>query len=282
MAESIKRNVIVTALRKKIAGGQAILAFGAGCGMTARSAERGGADYISIYTTAFRRVEGLPAPLAWLPYGDVNEEMRVYAPGILSLIRSTPCIAGLGVHDPRICIEDLIREFTAMGFSGVSNEPFCSMYGAELCTLLERCGIGFFRELELIQTARKLDVFTAAWAANTEEAVRLAAAGADVIGVLAGLPEEKGEDGESYLVRVIRHVADVVRAAKQENPEVIALVHGGPIVDVATARRAIRESGADGCATGSGGERIPAENAITSVCMDYKNISLSNPEGRLG
>lgn len=274
MAKRILRGEFVATLRQQLAAGRPILAFGAGSGMTAKCAEQGGADYISIYTTAFNRCNGIPSVLAWLPYGDANGDMRKRAPGILPLIRHTPCVAGLGVHDPRIDIPALLDEFTVMGFSGVSNEPFCSMYGPEIQALLDREGLGIDRELELMRCAGEKDIFTAAWAADAAEAARFADVGCDVVGVLAGIPALTGETREEHLSRVYRHVAQATQAAKAVRPEVIVLVHGGPLNDVETCQRAILESGADGCATGSGGERIPAEAAVTGITRRYKDMAL--------
>jgi predicted TIM-barrel enzyme len=274
MAKRIERAAILTALRRRIAAGEAVLAFGAGSGMSAKCAEKGGADYISVYTTAFCRMEGVPSALAWLPYGNVNEEMRTASKKILPLVKNTPCVAGLGVHDPRIEISELIDEFASMGYSGVSNEPFCSMYGPSLCALLNREGIGFDRELELMRIAGEKDLFTAAWAADPMEAERFADAGVDVIGVLAGLEKEPGEDAETHLSRVLRFVAEVTAAARRRRPDVIVLAHGGPINNVTAAQRAILEAGVDGYATGSSGERVPAEEAITEITRSYARMRL--------
>lgn len=273
MAVTIGREQILDALHQRIAQGKAIVGFGAGCGMTARSAERGGADYISLYTTAACRIKGVPSFLAWLPYGDVNEEMRSLSADILPLIHRTPCVAGLGAHDPRLCLSRLVDEFIAMGYSGISNEPFCSTYGPEFCRLLDEAGIGFAREVELIQAAHSKNIFTVAWAADREQALAMERAGADVIGILAGLPRLSQEGEEAYLERVLEHVSQVNRAVKAVRSEVITLVHGGPINDVRKTDLAQTRTGVDGCATGSGGERIPAERAIEEITRAYRSLS---------
>lgn len=274
MARTMAREEILSQLWRRIAQRKSIVAFGAGCGMTARSAEVGHADYISIYTAAARRIAGVPSLLAWLPYGDVNQEMRNLSREILPLIHQTPCVAGVGVHDPRISIPELIDEFIAMGYSGISNEPFCSTYGPEFCRLLDHAGMGFSREVELIRTARAKNVFTAAWAADTEQAMALADVGADVIGILAGLSRLPGENDPEYFSRVLIHVTQVNRAVRIRYPDTITLVHGGPICDVERTRLAQMETGVDGCATGSGGERIPAEQAIEEITKTYRELSV--------
>ncbi len=272
MAKRMERQMVLAALRTKMDKGEAVLAFGAGSGLSAKCAEAGGADYISIYTTAFCRMEGLPSVLAWLPYGNVNQDMRETAPKILPLIKRTPCFAGLGVHDPRIDIADLVDEFAEMGFSGISNEPFCSMYGPQICNLLNREGLGLDRELELIRVAREKGLVAAAWAAGPEEAEHFVEAGADIIGVLAGLEKEPDEDGEAFLDRVYRFVKEVGQAARAKNSQVIVLAHGGPINNVERAQQAILKAGVDGYATGSSGERIPAENALLNITRAYARM----------
>ena len=272
MADFIPREEILAKLRSRAESGCALLAFGAGSGLSARSAEAGGADYISIYTAAARRMEGLPSLLAWLPYGDVNEEMRALGRKILPLVNHTPCVAGLGVHDPRISIPVLVNEFICMGFSGVSNEPFCSTYGAEMRALLDRAGMGTARELALIRCARERNVFSAAWAADAAEAEAFAEAGADVVGLLAGFPREAGESAADHFDRVLRLLRGMTEAVRRASPEALVLVHGGVLDTPEAVEKALRATGADGCATGSGGERIPAETAIRSIAEQYRGL----------
>ena len=64
------RQEVLDRLSKQIQQGNSILMFGAGTGLTAKCAEKGGADLIGIYSTAVFRMHGQPSILAWLPYGD--------------------------------------------------------------------------------------------------------------------------------------------------------------------------------------------------------------------
>ena len=277
MASFIKREIIVEAFRKKIAEGKPVIGFGAGCAMTAKCGEKAGADYISIYTTAICRIEGVPSLMPWLPYGNVNDDVYAAAKKILPLISKTPCVAGVGVHDPRIDVEELIDRFTAIGFSGVNNEPFCSMYGEKMCAILSKMGIGFNRELELMETARRKGVFTLGWAANQEEAVALAQAGTDVVGLLASM-DEPGESRNEHFQRVLSEMTQWSAAAKAARADVMTLAHGGPLSDVKTAQEALRICRVDGYATGSSGERIPAETAITETVRGFCGMELSGHE----
>ncbi len=274
MMDMTKHDEILGSFREKIAAGNAMLGFGAGCGMTAKAAEKGGADFISIYGAAFSRIDGVPSFLAWLPYENCNEQMRINAPKILPLIKNTPVIAGLGAHDPRINLEKLVEEFAEMGFNGVSNEPFCSTYGREFADMLKQAGIGFNREIELLSCAKKQGMITLGWAADMDDVKALVEIGTDIIGLLAGGTRLPDEDEESYVKRMIGQVAEENAYVKSVSKETITLVHGGPVNNVEMSRRAIAESGVDGVATGSGGERIPSEKVIQTICREYKNITL--------
>lgn len=272
MTHNFSRKDILSLFHERLESGEKIFGFGAGCGMTAKSAEKGGADFISIYTTAFCRIEGIPSFMAWLPYGDCNEEMRKMSPKMLPIIRNTPVIAGLGAHDHRLNLQDLIKEFIALGYSGVSNEPFCSTYGKEFSDTLTKMGIGFNRELELIRTAHDMDILTLGWAADAGEAEALVDAGADMIGLLAGGEPRENENFEQFLQRTFENIKHMNQVVKDIDNNVITLVHGGPISNPDITARAIAVTGVDGSASGSGGERLSAEEAIINIVKDYKSI----------
>lgn len=123
------RQEVLDRLRKQIQQGHSILMFGAGTGLTAKCAEKGGADLIGIYSTAIFRMHGQPSILAWLPYGDCNKHTFDMAKSILPVVKSTPCIAGIGAHDPSVDFDSIIKRLEDCGFSGVNNEPFSGLYG---------------------------------------------------------------------------------------------------------------------------------------------------------
>ena len=162
------------------------------------------------------------------------------------------------------------------GFSGVTNEPFVGLYGKYFADQLERAGLGFSREVELIRRARAKEIFTVAWAMSPEEAYQMAEAGADVIGAMIGVTTG-GMSGESEVISLEEAVEDVremMAAARRANPAVMVLTHGGPFADVETAQYSITHSGAAGYASGSSGERIPTEEAVVGITREYKAMSL--------
>ncbi|OGN80793.1 MAG: hypothetical protein A2X23_00245 [Chloroflexi bacterium GWC2_73_18] len=270
------RTEVLARLHRQLEAGRSILMFGAGTGLTARCAELGGADLIGVYSTAWNRMQARPSLLAWLPYGDVNEELARWAPEILPAVRETPCIAGIGAHDPRRSHERLIAEALALGFSGVTNEPFVGLYGPAFAAELEAAGIGFSREVELIARAHQRDVFTVGWAFTSEEGRRMAEAGADVVGAIVGVTAGglTGAQKTLGLDAATDVVGAICAAAKEVRPDVMVIAHGGPFKDPETAAYAIAHSEAVGYAAGSSGERVPTEQAVTEMTARYKAIPL--------
>ena len=66
-----------------------------------------------------------------MPYSNANEHVKNMASEILPAVKKTPCIVGIGAHDPSIKFDQFMDEMMALGFSGVTNEPFAGIYGPE-------------------------------------------------------------------------------------------------------------------------------------------------------
>lgn len=276
MAKKYSRQEVLQRLHKEVKAGNPILMFGAGIGLTAKSAELGGADIIAVYSTAIYRMRGLPTLMAFMPYSDANEHVRRMAGEILPAVKEVPCIVGIGAHDPALNVERFLDEMMGAGFSGVTNEPFAGIYGPEFSGQLESAGIGFSREADLIRTAHAMDIFTVAWAFNPEEARRMAEAGADVVGALVGVTVGglTGAKKSLSLEAATEAVQRMCDAAKKVNPDVLVLSHGGPFKDPETAEYSIVHTDAVGYAAGSSGERMPTEKAVSEVTRMYKTMKL--------
>lgn len=274
MAKSFTRRQVLERLRKESDAGRPLLMFGAGTGLTARCAELGGADIIAVYSTAHYRMQAQPSLLAWLPYENANELVIRMAKEILPAVKETPCIAGVGAHDPRLDMGAFIDRLLGMGFSGITNEPFVGIYGSEFAAQLEAAGLGFSREVELIKTAHEKDVFTVAWAFTPDEGRVMAAAGADVIGAIVGVTAGglTGAKKAQTLEEAAHQVREISRAAREVNPDIIVLTHGGPFKDVETAEYSLLHTDAAGYASGSSGERMPTETAVTEITRRYKRM----------
>ncbi|MDZ7838834.1 MAG: phosphoenolpyruvate hydrolase family protein [Actinomycetota bacterium] len=173
-------------------------------------------------------------------------------------------------------MDQFVDQVINMGFSGVSNEPFVGIYGKDFADMLESSGIGFSREVELIKIADSKDVFTVAWAFDTEQAEKMANAGADIIGAMIGLTAG-GLSGAKKTITLDDAAAETQKicdAVKKINKDIMVITHGGPFKDVETAKYSIQSTDAVGYASGSSGERVPTEAAIIDITKNYKSISL--------
>ena len=276
MAKKYTRKQVMERFRNQVQSGKPLLMFGAGIGLTAKCAELGGADLIAVYSTAIYRMKGQHTLMAFLPYSNANEHVATMAKEILPAVRETPCIVGIGAHDPSLDMDSFLDRMLNLGFSGVTNEPFAGIYGPAFAAQLEEAGLGFSREVELIAVAHKKDIFTFGWAFNPEEARRMAEAGADVVGALVGVTAGglSGSAASQTLEAATEMVRAICRAAREINPEVMIFTHGEPFKDPASAQYSIVNSDAVGYAAGSSGERIPTEKAVIEVTRSYKEMLL--------
>ena len=87
----IGREAALRRLRKRVAGKQAIIGAGAGTGISAKFAERGGVDLIIIYNSGRFRMAGRGSLAGLLPYGDANAIVVDMAREVLPVVRDIPC-----------------------------------------------------------------------------------------------------------------------------------------------------------------------------------------------
>jgi predicted TIM-barrel enzyme len=268
---------LVTELRERAAGGQLVV-VGVGSGLTARGASEGGADLLACYSTATHRVAGLPSALAFLPYGDANEHTLRALPEVVAA-STRPVLAGLGAHDPRRRLERLVGEAAELGAAGVTNEPFIGMYEGDLRAQLEAAGLGFEREVALVETAVEGGLAALGWAWNAEEARRMAAAGAQLVGAMLGVTAggAAGSEPATGLEAGVDALSAMVEAARSERPDVLCLIHGGPLNDPESVALALARTGADGYVAGSTAERVPAVRGIAEAVRAFKQAQVLKP-----
>jgi predicted TIM-barrel enzyme len=268
----LNRSATLAKLREAVARGEAILGAGCSAGIVAKCAEIGGADLIVVYSTGRSRLMGLPT---WR-LGNSNPETLAMAREILNVVTSTPVIGGVEACDPtRLDLDSLLDDFVAAGFSGVINFPTLSNV-PDMRRRGDAVGIGFAREVELIRRAREREIFTMAYVASPEDSRAMAAAGTDCIvshsgptaGGLVGYPQDGSID------EVFRSIECILTAARQENPDVICLVHGGPLATPADVNAALRETSGVGFVGASSIERIPIEDAVTRATRAFKALKV--------
>lgn len=270
--ESLKR------LRERIENKIPIVGGGAGTGISAKFEEAGGIDLIIIYNSGRFRMAGRGSLAGLMPYGDANGIVIEMAGEVLTVVQDTPVLAGVCASDPFRIMDKFLDEVKQVGFSGIQNFPTVGLIDGQFRANLEETGMGYDKEVELVRLARQKDLLTTPYAFNTDEAEKMAAAGADVIVAHMGLTTKGSIGAESgrNLDDSVRDVQAISDAAHGVRDDVIVLCHGGPIAMPEDAEYVLqRTNNVDGFYGASSMERLPVETALTSQTQAFKAIRFS-------
>jgi len=169
------RDEVLRRLRGQIAQHRPIVGAGAGTGISAKFAEVGGADLIIIYNSGRFRMAGHGSLAGLLAYGDANAIVKEMGEReVLPVVSNVPVIAGVMGTDPLRSMDYLLAELDALGFSGVNNFPTVGLIDGRFRMELERTGMGFGREVDMIREARERGFFTCVYVFDAEEAKAMA------------------------------------------------------------------------------------------------------------
>jgi predicted TIM-barrel enzyme len=264
-------------LRSQVDAGRPIIGAGAGTGLSAKCAEAGGADLIIIYNSGRYRMAGRGSLAGLLPYGDANAIVVEMAAEVLPVVDETPVLAGVCGTDPFRLMPVFLRQLKEIGFAGVQNFPTVGLIDGTFRQNLEETGMGFGLEVEMIAAARELDLLTAPYVFDVDQARAMAEAGADVLVPHMGLTTGGaiGAETAKTLDECVGLIQAMHDAAAEVNPEVLVLCHGGPISEPDDAAYVLeRTRGVVGFFGASSMERLPTEVAMTDNMRRFKSISV--------
>ncbi|MCS6879431.1 MAG: phosphoenolpyruvate hydrolase family protein [Geminicoccaceae bacterium] len=271
----IARTVVLEQLRARLARGEPIVGGGAGTGISAKAAEAGGIDLIVVYNSGRFRMAGRGSLAGLMPYGDANAIVLELAREVLPVVRHTPVLAGVCATDPFRDIDLFLDELARLGFSGVQNFPTVGLIDGTFRAHLEETGMGYGLEVEMIRRARARDLLTTPYVFSAEDARAMAEAGADVLVCHLGLTVG-GTIGAHTAVPLEAAPALVdgwAQAALAIRPEILVLVHGGPVATPEEARFVLERSRfCHGFYGASSIERLPVERAIADEVRKFKSI----------
>ena len=273
------RDEALARLRAQVAAGKPIIGAGAGTGLSAKCAEAGGGDLIIIYNSGRYRMAGRGSLAGLLPYGDANAIVVDMAREVLPIVRETPVLAGVCGTDPFRLMPVFLEELKRIGFSGVQNFPTVGLFNGTIRQGLEETGMGYGLEVEMIRVVRGLDLLTCPYVFTPDEARAMAEAGADVLVPHMGLTT-KGTIGATTaktLDESVELVQAMHDAAKEVDPDILVLCHGGPIAGPEDAAYILeRTNGVVGFFGASSMERLPTEVAMTENMKRFKGIEVSS------
>ena len=278
----MNRTEALEKLHQTLQKGSAIIGAGAGTGLSAKCVEAGGVDLIIIYNSGRYRMAGRGSLAGLMPYGDANAIVVEMASEVLPIVKQTPVLAGVCGTDPFRVMSYFLKQLKEMGFAGVQNFPTVGLIDGTLRQNLEETGMSYQQEVEMIHMAHEMDLLTAPYVFNPDEARAMALAGADVLVPHMGLTT-KGSIGAQTALTLddcVERIQGICDVAKSVNPDILVLCHGGPIAEPEDATYVLsRTRGVVGFFGASSMERLPTEVAITENTRRFKQIQPGHPVG---
>jgi predicted TIM-barrel enzyme len=273
----IPREESLRRLRAQVAKGTPIIGAGAGTGISAKFAERGGVDIIIIYNSGRYRMAGRGSLAGLLSYGDANAIVVEMAGEVLPVVKDTPVLAGVCGTDPFRLMSVFLGQIKEMGFDGVQNFPTVGLFDGVFRANLEETGMGYGLEVDMIRQAHDWGLLTCPYVFNPDEAEAMAKAGADVLVPHMGLTT-KGAIGAATALTLedaAKRVQAMRDAAVKVNPDILVLCHGGPIAEPEDARYIFEHTeGIAGFFGASSIERLSVEPAIEGQARAFKDLKL--------
>lgn len=257
---------------------KAIIAAGAGTGISAKFIEKGGADLLIIYNSGRFRMSGHGSTAGLMAFGDANAvAMEIGEFEVLPVVEEIPVICGVHGSDPRRRMWHHLLKVKDMGFSGINNFPTHCIVDGHFRRVLEETGMGFDKEVEMVRLASKMDLFSIVYVATPDEARQMADVGADAIIAHVGTTVGGSigvTDASCSMDEAIERTQQIIDAGKEINPAIFFLAHGGPINTPADVRVVLERSSVQGFVGASSLERMGVEESLTDLTRQFKSLAI--------
>ncbi len=274
----LSRKELMAGFKAQISKGIPIIGGGAGTGLSAKCEEAGGIDLIVIYNSGRYRMAGRGSLAGLLSYGNANEIVVDMAKEVLPVVKDVPVLAGVNGTDPFVDMERFIKKLKDMGFSGVQNFPTVGLFDGNIRANFEETGMGFGLEVDMIRIAHEQDMLTTPYIFNSQEAIDMAKAGADIIVAHLGCTTGGaiGVSTAPTLDECAQQINEWIAAAKTVRDDIIYLCHGGPISTPEDAQYILEHCpDCHGFYGASSMERLPTEIALTECTKTFKNMKIN-------
>ena len=275
MGMKYSREESLIKLQETVDAGEPIIGSGAGTGISAKFAERGGTDLIIIYNSGRYRMAGRGSHAGLLAYGDANEIVLDMAGEVIPVVEETPVLAGVHATDPFRDMDVFLKEVEEIGFSGVQNFPTHGLIDGQFGKELDDLGLGYDKEVEMIDKASDRGLLTAPYVFDEEQARTMAEVGADIIVAHLGLT--RGGDIGAKDVDTLEAASEKVQrmrdAAVGVNEDVFVISHGGALAEPEDVAYSMEHTeGVHGIFGASSMERLLTEDAIREQVEEFKNV----------
>jgi predicted TIM-barrel enzyme len=253
-----------------------IIGGGAGTGISAKGEEAGGIDLIVIYNSGRYRMAGRGSAAGLLAFGNANDIVVEMAREVLPVVKNTPVLAGVNATDPFCDIDRFLDDLKRMGFAGVQNFPTVGVIDGYFRETLEQTGLSYQLEVDMIRIAHEKNLLTTPYVFNSEEAIAMTLAGADLLVAHFGttVGGSIGADTSSSLESCAEKLDEWAEAAMQLREGIIVICHGGPIATPADAAFMFKAcKHCHGFYGASSLERLPVEAALAERTRAFKSLS---------
>jgi len=255
--------------------GDLLVGAAIGVGRAATAAERGGADFLLALNAGRFRVRGASSLAAMLPLADANRETLDFTRGEILGRVAIPVFFGACAMDPDLDLRAFARGLAQEGVAGVANFPSAIHYGGRLRAALEAAGLGFGREVEMLEAAKRAGLATFGYAKTRADVDALIAASIDILcvnfgwnaGGTLGFEESVGLDEAAERARLL------LRRVRRLSPGTLCVVEGGPIVSPEQMYQVCSQAGADGYVGGSTLDRLPFEISVMQSTSAFKTAA---------
>jgi predicted TIM-barrel enzyme len=122
-----------------------------------------------------------------------------------------------------------------------------------------------------------MDLFSIVYVAKPEEAVQMAKAGADAIITHVGTTVGGSigvTDASCTMEDAIERTNQIISAAKNINPGIFFLTHGGPLNTPEDVRIVLEKTKAHGFVGASSLERMGVEKSLTELTKEFKKLEI--------
>ncbi len=271
------RTEVRARLQATLDRGEAIIAAGAGTGISAKFIEKGGADLIIIYNSGRFRMAGHGSTCGLMAYDDANQvAMDIGEYEVLPIVEEIPVICGVHATDPRRRMWHWLGRVKEMGFSGVNNFPTHTIVDGQFRRVLEETGMSVEKEFEMVGLAHRMDLFTIVYVATAEEARRMADVGADAIIAHVGttIGGSIGVTGAVVPMEdAVRRTQEIIEGARSTGrKDIFFLSHGGPICTPEDAAHVNLNTDCVGFVGASSLERLGVEGPLVELTKRFKQI----------
>lgn len=269
------RGEIVAALRNALSKPNSTLVGAAiGTGMAALAASRGGADFILALNAGRLRSMGAPSLFSLLALRSSNDFVLEFARSEILPAAKVPIFFGASAFDPRCTLESELERIADAGFAAIVNFPTSIFLDGRFRDHIERAGLGYQRELEMLRAAQQRGMATLAYVRTVTEARQAAEAGVDMINLNLGwnVGGSVGSRSGLSLTQAAEYAKIVFRQIRGISEETLCVLEGGPIVSPDQMYEVSVVAKADGYIGGSTIDRVPLEASMEQITSAFKSV----------